>query len=490
MAVPGGLSLAGGQGMAALPAGVGGLSLGGGVATGGLVGLSAPSVGLQQAGGVTSGLAQAGGRLAGLSAPSVGLQQSVGVTSLLQGGLGGLNLGLLQSAGGVGMLQGGLNLGLLQSAAGGANLVVLPQGGLAQLQPAAAQPATTLQSLLSALQMQPTATTLALAQPPAATTGTAVTSAPDTAAAAPELMAPPTPGSESPPAGAPSAAATSPPSALGGILSTSAAAPLLQGLTLQAPAPQPIQLLLASPGATASTSAASLLQGATLLINGTPVTLQAALPTPTLPPPVTAPAPTAAAAAVGLAEAYQALAQVQATVQSLEKMDLDESAMSHAEYQYAKYAKELALQQQVTLTQQLTAALATAVGLPQMGAAPTATTIAHDPSRVFTGAVRSWDKERCFGFVNCAEAKQIYGKDVFLHQSEMVFESEHLKQRQKIQIDDGEVVTFRVEMEKGKPRAVGVKFARDLLQLQVLEAQIDGEEPASKKRRLLAGEAA
>lgn len=166
----------------------------------------------------------------------------------------------------------------------------------------------------------------------------------------------------------------------------------------------------------------------------------------------------------------------------------DTSQLSLAEYQYIKYSRQMALQQQVSLAQQLQAALASvsAAGLTNLAAV--ATQAAHDPLVRFTGAVRSWDSERCFGFIQCPEAKHIYQKDVFLHQSEILQEADQLKLRQKLQISDGEVVTFRVEIDKGKPRAVSVQFAKaDAVAAASPEgaAAETTDDPTAKRRRLL-----
>ena len=63
--------------------------------------------------------------------------------------------------------------------------------------------------------------------------------------------------------------------------------------------------------------------------------------------------------------------------------------------------------------------LTAAVGLPGGQAPPV-----HDAKRTFRGVVQGWDADRCFGFILSNESKQVYGKDVFLHQSEIVQESD------------------------------------------------------------------
>merc|ERR1740138_791713 len=64
----------------------------------------------------------------------------------------------------------------------------------------------------------------------------------------------------------------------------------------------------------------------------------------------------------------------------------------------------------------------------------------------FTGRIKSFNVQKGFGFIECAEAHQIYGRDVFLH---------------KAQIGDfsiGQEVSFGVEMNR-----TNMPQARDLL---------------------------
>merc|ERR1719387_1831835 len=69
----------------------------------------------------------------------------------------------------------------------------------------------------------------------------------------------------------------------------------------------------------------------------------------------------------------------------------------------------------------------------------------------FQGCIKSFNVQKGFGFIECPEAHQIYGRDVFLH---------------KAQIGDfeiGRLVTFAVEMNKNN-----MPQARDLIEADPL----------------------
>mmetsp|Transcript_70978 Transcript_70978/g.197176 ORF Transcript_70978/g.197176 Transcript_70978/m.197176 type:complete len:333 (-) Transcript_70978:198-1196(-) len=79
------------------------------------------------------------------------------------------------------------------------------------------------------------------------------------------------------------------------------------------------------------------------------------------------------------------------------------------------------------------------------------------------GTVLDWDPDRCFGFIRSEGAKKLYGGDVFFHQSEITHEADQMKLTQKLDIPDGEGVTFSVDFDKGRARAVKVKFDSESL---------------------------
>lgn len=68
---------------------------------------------------------------------------------------------------------------------------------------------------------------------------------------------------------------------------------------------------------------------------------------------------------------------------------------------------------------------------------------AHDPSRVFQGAVKSFEEARGFGFILCNESRQVYGKDVFVLRSEL----------HGAVVNVGDKVRFRVTMGSKGPQA-------------------------------------
>merc|ERR1712146_872357 len=39
--------------------------------------------------------------------------------------------------------------------------------------------------------------------------------------------------------------------------------------------------------------------------------------------------------------------------------------------------------------------------------------------RQFSGTVKNWNETKGWGFITCAEAQAVYGKDVFLHKKEL-----------------------------------------------------------------------
>merc|ERR1712187_745413 len=64
-------------------------------------------------------------------------------------------------------------------------------------------------------------------------------------------------------------------------------------------------------------------------------------------------------------------------------------------------------------------------------------------SRTFTGKVKSFSKEKGFGFITCMEAHELFERDVFLHKAQLVAGCEV-----------GHEVKFRIHVdEKGQPKA-------------------------------------
>merc|ERR1719356_2274105 len=82
---------------------------------------------------------------------------------------------------------------------------------------------------------------------------------------------------------------------------------------------------------------------------------------------------------------------------------------------------------------------------------------AHDPSRRFVGSVFKWDDDAGWGFLSCLEARKVYGKDVFLHKAEIGGVADLYRQRTKVEIHNGDWVSFAVEISRGKPRARDVE---------------------------------
>lgn len=64
----------------------------------------------------------------------------------------------------------------------------------------------------------------------------------------------------------------------------------------------------------------------------------------------------------------------------------------------------------------------------------------------FRGRVKCFEQQRNFGFISCAEAHQIYGKDVWLHGN----------QREDCGV--GDEVLFTVDIVEGKPQARNLRL--------------------------------
>lgn len=101
------------------------------------------------------------------------------------------------------------------------------------------------------------------------------------------------------------------------------------------------------------------------------------------------------------------------------------------------------------------------LGAPAPGCSSSARTagsiLSHDPHRRYTGTVFKWDDDAGWGFVSCIEARKVYGKDVFLHKAEIGGISDLYKQRTKVEVKNGDWVSFQVEISRGKPRARDVE---------------------------------
>merc|ERR1719456_1006210 len=75
----------------------------------------------------------------------------------------------------------------------------------------------------------------------------------------------------------------------------------------------------------------------------------------------------------------------------------------------------------------------------------------------FQGRIKSFNVQKGFGFIECPEAHQIYGRDVFLHKAQIG------------QFQIGSQVSFAVEMNKQN-----MPQARDLLESDMLAGTFGG----------------
>eukprot|EP00927_Polykrikos_kofoidii_P083249 TRINITY_DN8486_c0_g1_i1.p1 TRINITY_DN8486_c0_g1~~TRINITY_DN8486_c0_g1_i1.p1 ORF type:complete len:551 (+),score=124.15 TRINITY_DN8486_c0_g1_i1:124-1776(+) len=82
--------------------------------------------------------------------------------------------------------------------------------------------------------------------------------------------------------------------------------------------------------------------------------------------------------------------------------------------------------------------------------------VGHDPGRRYFGHITKWLDEEGFGFVRCPESQKVYGKDIFLHKAQIGQEADLYKQRTKMTINNGNKVSFTVEIQRGMPRAKDV----------------------------------
>mmetsp|Transcript_65852 Transcript_65852/g.157381 ORF Transcript_65852/g.157381 Transcript_65852/m.157381 type:complete len:381 (+) Transcript_65852:82-1224(+) len=76
--------------------------------------------------------------------------------------------------------------------------------------------------------------------------------------------------------------------------------------------------------------------------------------------------------------------------------------------------------------------------------------VSHSQTDVFAGTIKMWNEEKGWGFIECDETRQIYGKDIFLHKNELFGNNPVL----------GEAVQFSVRFsDQGRPEATSVQFA-------------------------------
>lgn len=68
--------------------------------------------------------------------------------------------------------------------------------------------------------------------------------------------------------------------------------------------------------------------------------------------------------------------------------------------------------------------------------------------RYYDGVIKSYNHGNGYGFIDCAETREIYGQDVFLHKNEFMASHSEVGQSVKFQV---------VVSEKGQPRAVSVQ---------------------------------
>lgn len=85
------------------------------------------------------------------------------------------------------------------------------------------------------------------------------------------------------------------------------------------------------------------------------------------------------------------------------------------------------------------------MGMPAMAGAMGAA------SGRFQGRIKSFNQQKGFGFIECPEAHQVYGRDVFLHKAQIA------------EFEIGRLVTFSVEMNKNQ-----MPQARDLVEADPL----------------------
>merc|ERR1712194_311290 len=74
------------------------------------------------------------------------------------------------------------------------------------------------------------------------------------------------------------------------------------------------------------------------------------------------------------------------------------------------------------------------------------------------GTVCEWDDEAGYGFIDDPDSLRVYGRDVFLHAAQIDRNADSYKRRRKLDIVNGDKVTFLVELDRGKPRAIDIEI--------------------------------
>merc|ERR1719512_672183 len=105
---------------------------------------------------------------------------------------------------------------------------------------------------------------------------------------------------------------------------------------------------------------------------------------------------------------------------------------------------------------------------------------ADDAGAEYEGQIKSYSSRRGYGFIDCPELAQRFGRDVFIHQSQ--FEGLHVLDR----------VTFRIQMKNGQPQAsdvTPVEGQRQMpppqqqLQQQLLQLQQQQQTPQQQSQQ-------
>jgi len=163
--------------------------------------------------------------------------------------------------------------------------------------------------------------------------------------------------------------------------------------------------------------------------------------------------------------------------------------------EYARYVAALQLQYAAVGTMATTqSAGQPVVGMPILAAShgcgnPVPT---HDPDRRYSGSVFKWDDDQGWGFISCLDARKVYGKDVFLHKAEIGGVADLYRQRTKVDVKNGDWVSFSVEISRGKPRARDVqkidtpeeyRKSGEGKKAEESEPGTNKSEPDTKKRR-------
>lgn len=77
--------------------------------------------------------------------------------------------------------------------------------------------------------------------------------------------------------------------------------------------------------------------------------------------------------------------------------------------------------------------------------------MAQSYGQTFNGAIKQYDEEKGWGFIQCDETRQLYAKDIFIHKNEL---GGYVPQA-------GEFVQFAVQISKeGRPEATQMSFGQ------------------------------